>query len=442
MDKPNGGLVLSPEFLRENKRLLIVDSQQQVKIFYVICPNSKCGNVFECSEVFTTSVSTGVMEVPAFDEPGSIQGICDKCSSGVTLNVTNPEFAAFSNGARKVNYKFEEVNDAHSAKRVVKDHSFDKYVTAYDYSARPLYTCGSCGENVETQLFEPFKLSYPQFFDAYHNSVMWNLKNAFGSNPDDILIRQEFHCQCGHHHVGFLSHKYSEFLDFEPKDFAIVNIIGAKPLEHVIESGLYSKDDCMAWLLKLLPRWTLMFESVFIVTPFIGHQWLDSKKMVDLWVGLAQKLDSSKTKIYTRGGQFKAFTKAYDELNAQSYSDLKEHGIDSTVIRELTQKMFHAKVYCGISRWGSEVLSGSANLVDGVTKEVLHFESCSDYSSALRRYLEPLEISDAIPHARVCAQLPHAIVFDSNSEFSRLQSLKETDYYSFIMSDIVPEERN
>ncbi|MFP3353452.1 hypothetical protein R0K04_18830 [Pseudoalteromonas sp. SIMBA_153] len=416
----NGNLRFSPEFLRTIKRSLI-ESNEQVSESNSKCPH--CNNVVTFSEAFTKSCAlTNGITVPAFDEDGVIIGQCSKCDGVFSLNVTNPEFSEFSSGSLKKDYYFKSdgkedlyKNILNATARVQGDDKLKQYRLNYVYDNYPLYICNKCDENLEHLSLEAFKDSFPLFQKEHNNYVNWSLKNARGQSPEHIIIKLDFRCSCGAECKGIFFKRYDETFHLDVNEFAICNIVGARTVDERIMSGVYSKDNCVSWLFKLIPRWTLLFDKVYIITPFVGHQWLKSDKLMDTWLELVNRLDHKKSKILLKYGQFSSFRKAYSKENDVPYEKLSAFELGADVLSEIKQTNdFHAKIYCGISQSRCEVFSGSANLVKGKSMEVMHFNVFDDFSKFNDSFLIPLGVKEELN----LKTSTHSLFFDSEKKFN------------------------
>lgn len=439
----NGKLALPPEFLRANKRLLI-DSNEQVTKNNTKCPN--CASVVTISEAFTKPCTIGNgITVPAFDEKGVIVGECSECNKKFVVNVTNPEFAEFNNGATKVDYYFDV--DGETKKELYKcllsamskvkgDKKLNQYYLDYIYDDYPIYVCNQCGKNLERQSLNAFKEKFEPFQKAHFDYVNWSLKNARGRAPDYITVKLGFKCFCGNQCKSFFFKKYTETLNFEIGEFSICNIMGAHGIDKVIAPGVYSKDNSVSWLYKLIPRWTLLFDRVYIITPFIGHQWLKPAELMNTWLELVNRLDHKKSKVLLKSGQFSSFRKAYSNENNESYEKLSEFELGSDLLSELKQANdFHAKIYCGISQDKCEVFSGSANLVKGKSMEVMHFNTYDNFDDFNEAFLAPLGIKEDLK----LKLNTHSLFFDSDTEFNVFLGkgeMNSSEYKNIILQQV------
>ncbi|WP_101564779.1 phospholipase D-like domain-containing protein [Alteromonas macleodii] len=417
----NGKISLPPDFLRRNKCSLI-ESNEQVTQNNTKCPN--CSRVITISEVFTKSCSleNGII-IPAFDEIGVIIGKCSDCNKDFGVNVINPEFAEFNGGAEKVDYYFdtdcETKKDLYkdllfSSTKVQGDEKLNQHYVNYTYDDYPLYVCNKCSKNLELLSLNTFKNHFDRFNNEHYNYVNWSLKNGRGQGPEYIIVKLSVECTCGNQCKSFFFKKYVESFNVEIEDFSICNITGSRKINEIISPGVYSKDNSVSWLYKLIPRWTLLFDKVYIITPFIGHQWLKSAELMNVWLELINRLDHKKSKVVLRYGQFSNFKKAYSKENKESYDRLSEFDLGSDLLSELKQANdFHAKIYCGISQDDCEVFSGSANLVKGKSMEVMHFNKYGKFEDFNKAFLSPLGVKEDL-ETNFNA---YSLFFDSDNEF-------------------------
>lgn len=440
LDK-HGKLIFPPEFLRKNKQSLI--SSEQVTVSNIRCPN--CTSVATVTEAFTKSCSldNGIV-VPSFDERGVIVGECSNCHKSFAIDVVNPELSDFNGGAAKIDHYFdvgdEIKNESYknipkATSKVKGDGNLTQYYVNFFYDEYPLYVCGRCGQNLETSSLKAFKEQFEKFHSKHNNYINWSLSNAHGQNPDYAIAKLNFKCTCGNLCASFFFKKYIETYDLKIEEFSICNIIGSQKITDTILSGVYSKDNSVSWLYKLIPRWTLLFDKVYIITPFIGHQWLNPPKLMKNWLELINRLDHRKSKILLRYGQFSRFKKAYAKENSESYERLSEFDLGVNLLSEIKQTNdFHAKIYCGISRDDCEVFSGSANLVRGKSMEVMHFNKYKNFNDFNKAFLSPLEINEYLEQNNNEYSLFFEL--DKNpSTFTDARVITSTEYKKIILQN-------
>lgn len=438
----NGKLKLPVDYLRKIKHLLI-ESNEQVTSNNTKCPN--CASVLTISEALTKpcTLENG-LSIPAFDESGVIVGNCDDCTKDFIINVTNPELADFNGGAKKLDYYFDTDDEIEKAPykhllvattKVKGDKNLTRHYVNYIYDDYPLYVCDQCGDNLETPSLTTFNKNFEKFKSEHYNYVNWSLKNGRGQGPDYVIVKINFKCSCSNQCSAFFFKKYRETFDPKIEEFSICNILGAREIDETISPGVYSKDNAVSWLYKLIPRWTLLFEKVYIITPFIGHPWLSSDELMKTWVELINRLDHRKSRVFLKYGQLSRFKKAYSEENDESYERLSEFDLGSHLLSELKQANdFHAKIYCGISQEHCEVFSGSANLVRGKSKEVMHFNKYASFIDFNEAFLSPLGIEEDLEQKNST----YSLVFYSDKEFSLFGGngeISSTEYKNLILQN-------
>jgi hypothetical protein len=155
----------------------------------------------------------------------------------------------------------------------------------------------------------------------------------------------------------------------------------------------------MAILEKLLIRWHLTSNSIVVASPFVGHQWMKQAEKMQIWTWLLGILDPGKAAFITRGKEFTSFRSLLQEVDGLDYRVLQEYGLESKLVAADTKKQdFHAKFFIGMDDERCEVLSGSANLLNGKSIENLSFKAISPERCA-SRYLDKLNVQLPTPEA-------------------------------------------
>ena len=433
------------QFLKENKHLLI--DSDSVKQYKAACPT--CANVFMYSQVWTKTVDIGIRKFGPLDEPGWAVGECDICESEFTVPVVNPDCSGFSSGASYVKHIFEEnISEdelLYIADRpkltVALDSQLDMNARshAYDYHGQALYECKACNAGLDIQVYSRLQNKFTKIFSGCESFLNWSLKNSRGFDPEHIIVRLPFHCQCGALHIAYIAKPYTQSLNFDETDFSICNVIGAKEISGSIRAGVYSKSQVMDWLYKLLPRWSLLFDTIYLIVPFVGHQFMTPETLVGTWMNLVARLDPGKVKFITRGGQLTSFKSAYQKLSNLDYDLLKSLELSSSLINDVSRNPhFHAKIYAAVSERGSEVYSGSANLLSGPSKEVMHFTSMNT-SDFTELFLKPLSIQ-AVPAPVNDRKYSMLLEEESGfSAFSQHGTIYQEEYRQMMLEDIRPK---
>lgn len=433
------------EFKKYKRGQLDSDS---VTVSKTSCP--KCSTVIAFSQVWTTEIRIGVMKLPAQDDEGYVLGECSNCAYQFSIPVINPDYSGFSEGASLIGYIFESDKSDDSIRRLAElptltqalDRELDmnRRSYAYEYAGRALYECRKCGAGMDDLVLRELKAKFKSITSEYSKYLSWSLKNGRGLPPEYIFVRMLFNCSCGSDCIAFLSKPYMEDLQLNECDFSICNIIGAKPISSTIRPGVYSKSQIMQWLHKLLSRWTVLFDRIYVITPFVGHQWMKDQDLVDTWLELINRADPSKVKLITRKGQLTAFKRAYQAIKGIDYSLLEKLNLASRLLDEVVpDSKFHAKIYGAVSMSGCEVLSGSANLLSGPSKEVMHFteqESIFEFNDA---FIEPLGLNfneDVIE-----IEKRYSLLFDETENFNTFcatSTIQSCEYRDLMLLDQLP----
>lgn len=159
-------------------------------------------------------------------------------------------------------------------------------------------------------------------------------------------------------------------------EFWLINVDGGKKAIDI--DGIYSRDDCIALLEKLLLRWRATHNAVLLAAPFIGFNFPGARKKIpDLWNWVLKYTDPEKTAIITRKATFKLLKDTAKD-SQMDVEFLKSWGLLNPTLETLDEKKaffktdFHAKFYCGMSADHVEILVGSFNIHEGSYVENIH----------------------------------------------------------------------
>ena len=208
---------------------------------------------------------------------------------------------------------------------------------------------------------------------------------------DDLIIKTKSKCHCGNK-VTFYFHtsfKANGALTPNYQEMAIVDTSIGIMIDKI--DGIYSKTECIRILEKFLLRWSGLMNKIFIVTPFVGHQWMNDEQLIGLWEWMKNYTNQTKTTLITRTATINKYKKACKEKSID-IDLLSFYGINNPVIEEMTKKQdFHAKVYIGVNQERAEVLSGSFNLLEGKSVENLSFKRMI-IENLMSQYINPMKI--------------------------------------------------
>lgn len=440
-------MIFSKKDLKQFKRNQL--DSDSVKISKTFC--SVCSAIITFSQVWTMEVNAGVITLPAQDDNGYILGGCNNCSHQFSIHVVNPDYSAFSEGASLIGYILEDEATAEEIKKLAafpnltqvlsRELDMNRRSHVYDYAGRSLYECEKCSAGLDGFIFEELRRNFKSIFSEFSDYYNWSLKHGRGLPPEYMFIRMSFNCLCGSRCVSFLSKPYVESFEFDECDFSICNVVGAKPISQTISPGVYSKSQIMQWLHKLLVRWTVLFDKIYIIVPFVGHQWMKDQDLVDTWLELILRADPGKVRLVTRKGQLNSFKRAYQQSKGIDYSLLEKLDLASRLLREVVpDSKFHAKIYGAVSKSGCEVFSGSANLLSGPSKEVMHFTELEDMEVFDDAFINPLSLT--FNEEAWEAEKRYSLLFDGAENFSTrgaTSTVHSGEYRDLMLFDQLPK---
>ncbi len=416
-------MVFDKDMLRGFKFNLI-DSEKTIHKV-IKCPH--CNSNLNIYEPITSpcNISQGFI-IPEINEIGYWVEKCKQCHKLLKLKVHNPDLLKISYGNGDF-YGFFIDEDYFELKngivlnaiKEVQEELVDKKifklenVKNYNYNDFSLYFCNNCNLELESKILEKIKDNKSVICKEYYNYVNWSLANS-GTPPENIIVKLNIKCDCGNISHAYAYEKYTENVNLDLEySLLLVNVTNTLPLDKVI-LGVFTKTNIMNWLYKLLIRWGLLFDKIYLVSPFVGHQFLKSNQAVETWTKIFKFLDPNKSTIVVKKAQLNNFKKAFDETNEIKYQDLEKFNISSKFINESKSKNnFHAKFFCAIKNGRCEVMSGSSNLVEGPSYEVINFNTFYDNNFFYMKYLKPLGLD--IPVS--CNMNGYSLFFDEDKGF-------------------------
>jgi hypothetical protein len=354
-------------------------------------------------------ISTGVF-VHGINDYGGWILQCDACDTKFTFPIQNPKDASsVLDGARILAEWDNETEDkayrlADVGPDVIDGHRFEPILLPDIQTTTPkvntdehhLYHCEVCAEELESKAYNELTQQLGAVNQAVNRFLTVYLK-GYASDPEGIRVSMPLACQCGHVNDVTFYKPFTEqtALSAESTEFWLVGAGNETALPDV--DGVYSRNECFGILEKLLLRWQARFHAVFIIVPFVGLQFPGTEaKRLEQWNRILEHTDPTKTAIVTRRATFKLLREAA-ESEGISFSFLEEYGILNETIRKLSSKNAsfqqdsHAKIYCGLSSDGVEVLNGSFNIHDGEYAENICVKSY-EVTDFFSRYLFNLGI--------------------------------------------------
>ncbi|MFF3700764.1 MULTISPECIES: hypothetical protein [Pseudomonas] len=444
----NGKIIFETHDLREMRERLI--EPENVKKYNIQCQG--CRSVIVFTQALTSNVTlpNGTL-IPKFDEDGVVTFECTKCQKLSRIKVVNPDVCYAYEGAEKVEYAFLEGMPEPLNLEIGEIATCDDYLAQdiglheldhnYSPTGEPLYTCHKCGAGLDEKAYEILIGQINNISNGFDRYLNWYLANGGGPRPEYQIVRLPCKCECGLDTVSYFSKPYSESANIKETDFALINIVGAKNLQGHLTPGSFSKTQIMQWLRKLQHRWAILFDDIYLITPFIGHQYLKSEQRVENWLNVVRKISPEKTKIVTRSSEVKLFEKAYSSISGIDYNKLQELGLSSQAIDGTIKKnKFHIKLYCAISKFGFEALSGSANIVEGPSIESMIFMSGADSHEFNEKFLKPLGLNCDLSHKHESKDHRYSLLLRESENFNPLYAptLHAHHYRALILQDSQP----
>lgn len=238
----------------------------------------------------------------------------------------------------------------------------------FDRSTIPLFTCTKCGQGVEDAAYMFLKAKMPLLVRELASFLNYHLKS--GEPYEQIIVNGLATCQCGTSVRTAFAKVFSEatLLSDDPEEYCLVEVEGAVSTSRI--DGIFTRNDCLALLEKLLERWRVIHSIVVVAVPFIGFEYPNSaKKRVALWNRLLRHIEATKTVLITRKKTLASFKEGLRSVG-DDYDLLHKYEILHPLLMELeggksfVQKS-HAKFYAGVSHGEVELLCGSFNLHEG-----------------------------------------------------------------------------
>ncbi|MHC8361984.1 phospholipase D-like domain-containing protein [Pseudomonas sp. LS2P72] len=246
----------------------------------------------------------------------------------------------------------------------------------YDKKAPALYRCDHDQTDLDLIAYKALEIERERLQAVWVKWHSWiSAKGTRAPAMEKILVQLEISCNCGKRHRAtfgaptLLSHIPSNLVDH-----CLLIDISSASLEDRLNC-LASKTEVMALLEKLLIRWHFISDRIIIASPFVGHQRLSTKEILDIWKWLFKNSDPRKVTVITKGDTWAELKAAYNE-SEMPYEKLERYGLqDNIITKGVAIQNFHAKFFAGCSSEKVELLSGSANLVRGPTLENISFST-------------------------------------------------------------------
>jgi ssDNA-binding Zn-finger/Zn-ribbon topoisomerase 1 len=381
---------------------------------------------------------------------------CSVCASVFPLTVKNPDDASsVLSGATIIGSWDDEINNRAD---ILVEHGVADTGNAvermllvthgepedfYDLESQALYRCATCREELDAKAYEALSEHLVSINSAFGTYLNFYLANSGGGAPEGISASIETACACGRTHKARFYRNFAESFSERPADYWLIDVAPLAPVPEdgktLDVDGIFSRDDCIAILEKLLLRWQAGHSAVLLAAPFIGFNFPGAKKKIpNLWNWVLKYTNPAKTLLITRKATFNLLKEVAKDTETD-VEFLKSWGFLNPMLATLDEKKaffktdFHAKFYCGISADTVEILVGSFNIHEGSYVENIHLLSYS-LEEFSRRYLVGMKMFfNLTPLSKRRSVLE---IFADNEGGFRC---KEISYWSSIFSE--PSER-
>lgn len=364
----------------------------------VKCVNKSCG----------ANINISVGRVPGgVNDPGGWILQCERCKTKFPYPVKNPfDYSSVKSGAEILDKWDDEAGDKEAVwgkwglKDFAEDYAYDNLLfvqtgeyepLTFDEISENIYFCAVCDHHLEPLAYAGLREKL-DVINAQIGSYLDVYAKGRSGSPSAVICVTHGVCQCGDKKQYIF---YKEFIERElpVKDEYELYLIDAtgSDLSKAID-GIYTRDNCLVILQKLLIRWQVFYNKVFLAVPFIGFEFKNSESQrVDLWNWILRYTKPHKTELLTRKATFNSFLQAAKN-KGMGIDVLKDYGLLNPTLKELSEKKalfkrdFHAKYYAGFDRQSAEVLAGSFNIHEGSYYENLHYKRY-DLGTFFRRYV-------------------------------------------------------
>ncbi|RAY88715.1 hypothetical protein DP190_01130 [Enterobacter cloacae] len=352
------------------------------KFFKGECPS--CQNIISYMEI----------KYVAENDRGEMICQCAECENYFTIRCKNPADSAIIDGAFKtecVDYSVKLPSE-HLILNAAFQYDGDLFRKSpkFDFKTINLYKCTNCEENIEELAQSKFENEFKEWRQEVGQYICMDI-SGYGFNAEKSIVKIDLTCSCGTPHSA-LFYKDHNHLDFSDSDYLLGHITNCIDFDERLD-GTISKSDFIEIIRKLIIRWELFFEKVYLIFPYVGHTRSENSDLIDLWTDIISQSHSDKLKIITKTQTLNSFEKAVS-ANLHDYNILKKYKFTPQSIENaIRNSRFHSKIYCGVNLDYIECLSGSANIARGPTTEQLTFKKYDNYNIFYNRFLKVFHTS-------------------------------------------------
>lgn len=369
------------------------------KTVVVKCTNPTC----------QTNIQLSIGKVPfGINDSGGWVLECNSCQTKFPYKVKNPtDYSSVDSGAKildswdnEIENSKAEVLKKHNLENFPDDFHFDNllFVQTGEYEKptfsdieENIFFCPQCNTHLEPIAYAKLTTKLESINQAIRAYMNYYFKGRAGS-PDSIIVIANYKCSCKYETklVLYKNFKERELPITNEHELILIDVVGAN-FELTVD-GIYNRDSCLEVLQKLLIRWQVYYNRVFLAAPFIGFDFKNSEEQrIELWNWILKNTLPDKTTLLTRKATFNSFLEGSTNTGLD-INVLKNYGLLNPTVEELTEKKalfkrdFHAKFYAGFDRKSSEVLVGSFNIHEGGYVENIHFKKY-DFGDFFSKYI-------------------------------------------------------
>ncbi|MCS2713620.1 hypothetical protein NXW18_08730 [Bacteroides thetaiotaomicron] len=347
----------------------------QFTMHIVKCPN--CGNPIR--------LNIGKYVGGINDRGGAVLQ-CSECGRRFPCNMKNPkDLSTVSKGGEILETWYDDypdyLNDKYNISQgelltaeraVVFGYEKPAKVVWHPSPISPMYTYKDV--NFEVQATNYLGKYEKQINRCYNNYYNVYLKGRHSADKSFVILD---YILDGVTYRAVFAKKIDSEKDLNTKNLYLIHHSNVH-LECQID-GIYTRNQSLLFLERLLNRWRYTANEVLLVVPFIGFHYPNQRDaLVELWNWLEMNIDVEKTKLITRKGTFNLFKTAQDESGIP-FEELERWGLLEPLIDTMNKgdmsffQKSHAKYYVGVYDEYVEVISGSFNIHKGEYFENVSF---------------------------------------------------------------------
>ncbi len=358
-----------------------------------ICPNEHCENVIKINQG----------GFPFCNDTGGWKLKCNSCSEIFIIHVLNPLDASYIDSGAElleiIEGSLEDTKqwciDENIQIREQEAFIFEpEQITPIEYEIDdyPLYLSID-GENLEELAYQKLDLYKEDILIKNQTYFNYFIKGRAG-DPKYAYVFIDFENKTNTHTAVFyynFSRTDKNDIPKQRNQFLLAYVSNCIPLDELI-NGVYTRDNCLSFLNKLLIRWRGLYTHTVMVVPFIGYLNQKASTRIELWDKLNFFLKEPNSYLLTRHIA-KSLLEKSQIKEGIPVELLKKFKIESNSFENMDLfLMFHAKFFGGVNEQETELLKGSFNIQKNSFFENIDFQNIKTHIFK-KRYLEPLRIN-------------------------------------------------